>query len=233
VRVLLLEHQRDAGAGVFAPALQDAGAELETWLIAGEPHPPGEPAGYDAVLSFGGATHPDQDDQHPWLGQERALLADLVGRGVPVLGVCLGAELLAEAAGATASRAATPEIGWYQVELTAAGRADPLLGPLAPSFTALEWHSYEFSLPPGGVALASSAGCLQAFRLGASAWGIQFHAEVTGEDFDAWIDDYASDPDALATGLDPHALRAQTKDSIAAWNELGRALARRFVATVS
>ena len=72
-----------------------------------------------------------------------------------------------------------PEIGWYEVELTPEGERDPVLGPLAPGFTAFGWHRYEFALPRGGTPLARSAACLQAYRLGDAAWGIQFHAEVT------------------------------------------------------
>ena len=83
--------------------------------------------------------------------------------------------------------------------MTPEGERDPLLGPLAPGFTAFGWHRYEFALPRGGTPLARSAACLQAYRLGDAAWGIQFHAEVTGEDADAWIDD-----DRRKRGRGPH-----------------------------
>jgi GMP synthase (glutamine-hydrolysing) len=165
----------------------------------------------------------------PWLADEKALLAELLARGVPLLGVCLGAQLLAEAAGAPARRAREPEIGWYAVEASAAARADPLLAPLAAGFEALEWHSYEAPLPPGAVTLASTPVCLQAYRIGETAWGIQFHAEVTPQDFEAWLDDYRSDPDAVRVGLDAAALRSRTRAQMGAWNELGRGLCERFL----
>ena len=177
--------------------------------------------------------HVDQERQHPWLGDQKALLRDLLEQGVPLLGVCLGSQLLAEAAGARARRASRPEIGWHDVEVTAAGAADPLLGPLAPRFEAFQWHSYECPLPPGATALAHSDVCLQAYRIGDFAWGIQFHAEVTGEDAEAWIDDYRSDEDAVRIGLDPDALRQQTRASIDEWNALGRALCERFLDAVA
>jgi GMP synthase-like glutamine amidotransferase len=110
-----------------------------------------------------------------------------------------------------------------------AALTDPLLGPLAPEFEALEWHSYQFALPPGGTALAVSQRCLQAYRLGDTAWGIQFHAEVTEADLDAWIDDYRSDPDAVAADLDAERFRSVGRPLIADWNKLGGELCRRFL----
>jgi GMP synthase (glutamine-hydrolysing) len=233
MRALAIIHQRDAGPGVFADATRSLGVELDPWLRAETGSPPRDPADYDAVLTFGGAMHADHEDRHPWLREEKALLADLLERGVPLLAVCLGAQLLAEAAGAPARPARRPEIGWYEVEVTAEGAADPLLGPLAPRFEAFQWHSYEFPLPPGATPLATSALCLQACRLNDRAWGIQFHAEVTREDADAWISDYRNDEDAVRIGLDPEELRERTSKAIASWNELGRGLCERFLAVAA
>jgi GMP synthase (glutamine-hydrolysing) len=232
MRVLAIVHQRDAGPGVFADALRTRDVELDSWLRAETDSPPRPLGDYEAVLSFGGAMHADHEDRHPWLREEKALLGDLLERGVPLLGVCLGAQLLAEAAGARSRPAPEPEIGWKEVELTEEGAHDPLLAPLAPRFTAFQWHSYEFALPPGATALARSAVCLQAYRIGDSTWGIQFHAEVTREDAEAWIDDYRSDEDAVRIGLDPAALRRHTGEAIGEWNALGRGLCERFLDAV-
>ena len=229
MRALAIVYQRDAGAGVFANAISARGFELDTWMRAETEAPPRDPVGYEAVFSFGGAMHADQEDRHPWLRSDKALLANLLERGTPLLGVCLGAQLVVEAAGAAPRRSPEPEIGWHDVTLTAEGANDPLLAPLAPSFEAFEWHSYEFDLPAGATPLARSAACLQACRLGEAAWAIQFHAEVTAKDAEAWIDDYRSDEDAVRIGLDPEALRAATRARIDAWNELGRGLCGRFL----
>ncbi len=233
LRALAIVHQRDAGPGVFADVMRSRSVELESWLVAEQGSPPREPDSYDAVLSFGGAMHVDDEHRHPWLRKEKATLAELLKRQVPLLGVCLGAQLLAEAAGAPARRASAPEIGWYEVELTAEAAGDPLMAPLGPRFDAFEWHSYEFPLPPGATPLAASASCLQAYRLGASAWGIQFHAEVTTDDVEAWIRDYRSDEDAVRIGLDPGELRRRTEGAMGAWNELGRGLCERFLAAAA
>ena len=229
MRVLAIVHQADAGPGVFSDAIRESGATLDTWSASDGAQGLSDPLEYDAVLTLGGAMHPDEDDRHPWLALEKKFLAELLERQVPLLGVCLGAELLAAAAGAQPRRLENAEIGWHRVEVQADG--DPLLGPLAPAFDALEWHSYECPLPAGAAALARSANCLEAFRVGDAAWGIQFHAEVTGEDFDAWLDDYGSDPDAVRANIDWTALRMRTHDRIEAWNRLGRNLVGRFLET--
>jgi GMP synthase (glutamine-hydrolysing) len=233
MRALAITHQRDAGPGVFAEAMAAHGVELDEWLRAETDSPPADPFGYDAVLTFGGAMHPDQDAAHAWMTPEKELLAELLHRGTPLLGACLGSQLLAEAAGATARRARRPEIGWHRVELTAEGREDPLLAPLAPGFEAFQWHSYEAPLPPGAVALATSPVCPQAWRVGDAAWGIQFHAEVSAADAGRWIEDYEADPDAVAIGVDRERLHAETAPRIEAWNDLGRALCGRFLDLVA
>jgi GMP synthase (glutamine-hydrolysing) len=225
-RILSIAHQPDARAGVFA----DAGAEVVEW-IASDGAPPLD--GVDGVMVLGGGMHVDQESAHPWLRPEKRLIGELVDHGMPVLGVCLGAQLLAEAAGARPHRSARPEIGWHRIEVTPDGQDDPIIGPLAPAFEVFAWHSYEAPLPAGGVALARSPMCLHAFRLdGRPAWGVQFHAEVTLDGVESWLDGWDADEDAAASGLDPEAIRRESRRKIAAQEELGRGLARRFVAEV-
>src|SRR2546422_1331192 len=224
MRILAIVHQPDAGPGVFGEAIAERGDQLDTWAIAASADPPGDPRDYDGVLVFGGAMDTYQEQEHPWLSREKAILAALLQIGPPMMGVCLGAQLVAEAGGASAVRASAPEIGWHEVEVTPEGKEDPLLAPLAPRFTAFQWHSYEAPLPAGATPLARSAICLQAFPIGDSVWGIQFHAEVSDADAHEWIDKYRSDPDAVRIKLDTEALREQTRAAIDDWNQLGREL---------
>lgn len=229
MRSLAIVHQRDAGPGVFADACAERSVTLEQWFVEDEAKPPRDPESYDAVLTFGGAANADQEERHSWLRPEKALLGDLLDDGIPILGVCLGAQLLAEAAGALPHRAARPEIGWSEIDLTEEGRGDPVIGGLGERACGFQWHSYEFPLPPDAVALARSETCLQAFRAGPRAWGIQFHAEVSAQDAARWIRDYRTDEDAIRIGLDPDALGEQTRERIGAWNQVGRALCGRFL----
>jgi GMP synthase (glutamine-hydrolysing) len=233
MRVLAIVHQRDAGPGVFAEAIAEHGATLDEWTLAERPQPPADPLAYDAVLVLGGAMNVDEGERHGWIAEEEALLRELLAREVPLLGLCLGGQLLAQAAGAVPRRASRPEIGWHQVEVTPEGEDDPLLGPLAPAFEALQWHSYEFPLPAGAVPLARSEVCLQAARLGERAWALQFHPEVSRADALHWVEDHRSDPDAVRIGVDPTVLGPETEEKLGTFNELGIGICRRWLQTVS
>ncbi len=222
VKVLALTHGPSVGVGVFGDAVRDGGHELVEWCV---PLGGDVPDGADAVLVFGGAMHADQEERHPWLRREVRFLEDALERETPLLGVCLGAQLLAKAAGGLVHRAEESEVGWYEVELTPAAGDDPVFGALPPRFDAFQWHHYTYGLPAEAVELARSAVCTQAFRLG-RAYGIQFHAEVTGAQVEQW---FGEDPGDVA---DPEALRQETAARIAGWNELGRGLCGAFLASL-
>jgi GMP synthase-like glutamine amidotransferase len=231
VRVLTIVHQEDAGPGIFGRQAEAAGHELVRWMPSNGGPPDLDTV--DAAMAFGGAMHPDQEDAHPWLQRDKQLIAELLERRVPTLGVCLGSELLAEVAGAPPRRSSRPEIGWYRIELSDDGGEDPLLGALPREFEGFGWHSYEWPLPPAGVALAQSDVCLQAFRLtDTPTWGIQFHAEVTREDLSSWLANYDSDKDAVRIGIDADRLMRESEERIRDWNEVGRGIADRFLAEV-
>jgi GMP synthase (glutamine-hydrolysing) len=225
VRVLSVVHHDNARAGVFG----DAGGELVDWMVPdGDPPPP--LPGFDALMVFGGSMHADQEAAHPWLRVEKALIGEAIESGMPVLGVCLGSQLVAEVAGAKPHKAAEAELGWREIEITSEGAADPVIGPLAPSALVFQWHAYESPLPPDAVELARSPLCLQAFRLrDRPVWGVQFHAEVTEPDLFGWLAEFGEDPDAVATGIDPDAIRSESRERLPAQHELGRGLAARFL----
>jgi len=224
VNVLSVIHGRDARTELFAPAIKERGHRLDEWSFIWETPPPQPLDAYDAFFVFGGAMHPDQEHAHPWIEDELRWLQSLLEGRRPVLGICLGVQLLARAAGSWVGPLEVPEIGWYEVELNEPGAADPVLGSLPRRFTALQWHRYTYGLPAGAVELARSPACTQAFRLGEACWGVQFHPEVTAAQLEGWL----ADPDDPAP--DPAALREETRAKIGAWNDLGRILCGAFLA---
>ncbi len=220
MRVLALTHGSNVGPGVFADAIRAGGHELVERVVPAEglgPH------GADAVIVLGGAMHPDQEETHGWLGAEVEWIAHELERGTPLLGVCLGSQLVARAAGADVYRASQPEVGWLPVDVTADG--DPLAAALPRRFDAFQFHEYTHDLPEGAVELARSAVCTQAYRLG-NARGVQFHPEVRLEQIESWV---AEEPDAVG---DAEALLAESRARIESWNELGRRLCAAFLNTV-
>ncbi len=223
MRILSITHGPTVPGGVFDEGVEAAGHELERWSVplGGAPQPP---ESYDGVMVFGGSMHPDQDEHFGWLEREADFLRGVIEEDVPVIGVCLGAQLLARAAGAWVGPARAPEIGWFPVELTRDGRADPVLGVLPPRTDAFQWHRYTFGIPDGGAELARSDVCTQAFRLGRHAWGLQFHAEVTLPMLEAWA---AEDSDDLPAPVDD--FLAETASRIGGWNEQGRKLCAAFL----
>jgi GMP synthase (glutamine-hydrolysing) len=219
--VLAVTHGPSVGPGVFEDAVRDAGHELVEWSAPDG----GTPPAADAVIVFGGAMHPDEEAQHGWLRPELRWLLAQLERGTPLLGVCLGSQLIARAAGANVYRAAEPEIGWFPVEVTEAGAADPVAASLPGRFDSFQWHHYTHDLPAGAVELARSEACLQAYRVG-NAWGVQFHPEVRAAQVETWL---AEEPHDVA---DPQAFREATRERIDGWNELGRNLCSAFLAAV-
>jgi GMP synthase (glutamine-hydrolysing) len=226
MRVVSVLHPGGGHSGVLRATAAAAQAELVEWTPArGEP----APAGADALVVMGGGMNVHQAERLPWLRGEVELLRDALADGLPVLGVCLGAQLLAAAAGAEVRRAREPEIGWFEVSRDPPGASDRLLGAIPERFTAFQWHSYVFEPPAGATVLASSPVCPQAFRLDGRAWGVQFHPEVTADVVAEWFGDYAADPDAVALGFDPAAAAHESRARLPAWNALGRALFDAFL----
>jgi len=227
VRVLSVTHGPTVPGGVFDEAVEASGHVLERWSVP-DGTSPERARRYDAVMVFGGSQHPDEDDRFAWLEREEEFLQDALAERVPIFGVCLGAQMLARAAGASVGPADVVEIGWLDVSLTAAGADDPVLGVLPPSATVFQWHHYTFDVPARAVELARSPICPQAFRLDGRAWGIQFHAEVTLAMVTAWSEE---DPDDLP--MPAEELRAESARLISHSNEQGRALADAFLRAAS
>jgi GMP synthase (glutamine-hydrolysing) len=177
-RLLVVQHEPSSPPGLLAGAAAATGVELEVVEAPGQPVPV-RMDGADGLVVLGGEMDADDTDDYPHLARTMELLADAAARSVPALGICLGAQLAAAALGGRAYPGpAGEELGWVKVELTEAGRADPVLGALQEPAELFLWHHDTFDLPPGATLLAGGAVYpSQAFRLG-SVVAVQFHPEV-------------------------------------------------------
>jgi GMP synthase (glutamine-hydrolysing) len=226
VRVLSITHEPApfGGGGAFERHVVDRGDELEVWLTP-EHGFAGSPRDFDAVMVFGGAMHPDQDAEHPWIPEEVGFIGETLEQGIPLLGVCLGSQLIARATGSWVGPGEVGEVGWHEVGLTRAGVADTVLGAAFPErFAAFEWHYYTWDLPEGAELLAANGAARQAYRLGERTWAVQFHPEVNATMLDHWFVHGAAE-----LPLPDDVLRAETAERLPTWMAQGNALVEAFL----
>jgi GMP synthase (glutamine-hydrolysing) len=183
--ILCIRQHQPHELGVLAEAVDELGLEttyVDAWLA--QTWPPIDD--FSALVVLGGEMNADEVERFPFLSQERDLLARAIRQDMPVLGICLGAQLLARAAGAEVPKSPVPELGFLPVEGTRAGRNDPVLAPFD-GIRVFQWHEDTFELPVGAELLCTNPNVPnQAFRIGRAAYGIQFHPEVTLEAIRAW-----------------------------------------------
>jgi GMP synthase (glutamine-hydrolysing) len=197
-RILVLRHSPTVPAGHLAEVLRSSGIPVERAdLFDGDPVP--RETDWSGIVSLGGLMGAYEQDRYPWLSDEKRLLAAAADAGVPVLGICLGCQMLADALGGRAYRAEAPEVGMLEVGLTGAGRRDPVVGHMDAPVPV--WHGDTWDLPPGAELLASTTSHPHAFRLG-SALGIQSHPEATPYIVARWIAGHEGD-DLERAGTDP------------------------------
>jgi GMP synthase (glutamine-hydrolysing) len=196
--LLVLQHIACEPPGAYEDELLDRDGSLNRVMVdQGEPLP--EWRDFDGIVAMGGPMGAYEDAEFSWLTDEKGLIATAVAGGMPVWGVCLGAQLLAASLGATVAPGPAPEVGVLAVQRTAAAASDPVFSLLPDEFRALQWHGDTFALPAGAVQLArSDAYEQQAFVLG-RAYGIQFHLEVGAGLADEWaaVPAYAASLEAI------------------------------------
>lgn len=185
MRILTVTHGENVGPELFADVAAAAGHELQEWDMPRQGPPPRD---VEAVAVFGGHQNVGEEADYPWLEDEYAALDAWVHDGVPLFAVCLGAQALAHALGASVDRREEQLAGFYPTALTDEGMADPVLGALPRDFEPFNGNAYSFALPREAVLLADGP-CLQAYRVGGSAWAVQFHPELKRPTFQSWFPD--------------------------------------------
>jgi GMP synthase-like glutamine amidotransferase len=185
-RVLAIQHIWDDPPGYLGEILQEHGIAYDTVEVEKEPFPAFN--AYDALIVLGGPQHAPADHRFPYFTQEKAAIREAVEQDIPLLGICLGGQLLAHALGASVTRHHLTEIGFSKVQFTEEGCADPLFQGLPGYQQVVQWHEDTFNIPPNGVLLATNSYTRnQAFRVGRCAYGLQYHIELTPEMLDTWL----------------------------------------------
>ena len=228
--VFVLRHEPSVSMGSLAGALAGVGLDARQFdLFDSVPRelPWNEGAG---LIVLGGTMSANDGDRFPFLVAELDWIREAVRRETPLLGICLGSQLLAKALGAAVYRNAKPEIGWHPVELLPAAAEDRLFCERSAGELAFHWHGDTFDLPHGAVHLArSSLSRHQAFRYGAVAYGLQFHVEMTPELMELWLREFArGESSSAGSDFDPSAVCAAAAEAFPAMNSFSQCLLGRF-----
>ena len=221
----IVQHEPDDPPGSIAVALKELKVPFEVRRVdlnEGLPVWPDETSG---IISLGGAMHATQTHDYPFLADEIKLMRRMVHEGAPVWGICLGAQLLAIAAGGDAYRRKHPEVGWTSIEKVA---DDPLLHRISSPFVAFNWHEYSCKLSPTSHLVAVCGEGVQVFRAGGRAWGTQFHPEVDAEMAPHWVRDAVKEQKHLGEAF-ADKLRSETDERLPAYPAFCRRITENFV----
>jgi GMP synthase (glutamine-hydrolysing) len=230
--VAVVQHEPSVPPGSIAEVLTGSGVDhfvIEAWQA------PTWPAADElgALVVMGGTMNVDDLDGYPFLRSSRRLMADALERGVPTLGVCLGSQMMARVLGGDVFRSETRNALFSELDVDAAGAADPLIEPFATGAPVLQFHEDTFTVPDGATPLATSAatGLAQAFRYGANAYAIQFHFEVDAAILRAWCRTIGERAMVGDWGISEEDLMIQADKFVADQYQAGKELFTRFLRT--
>jgi GMP synthase (glutamine-hydrolysing) len=214
-RIMVLKHVAAEPLGLLDPMIRDRGHRIR--YVNFQRHPDARPSldRYQALVVLGGPMNVGENERHPHLQVECELIEQALARGIPILGICLGAQLLAHVLGARVAPARRPEIGWYTVRpRLPAAQADPVLHPLEDEHPVFQWHGHGFDIPDGATHLAESEDCPgQAMSYQDTAWGFQFHLELDEGLIRRWMNSpsYLAELRASGLGHTPEKILADTQ----------------------
>ena len=231
-RLLVFQHVAHEILGTLDPLLREAGFRIK--YVNFQRHPDAAPnlTGYDGLIVLGGPMNVDEVEKYPNLETEVRLIREAVQRDMPVLGICLGSQLLAKALGAKVKKNPEKEIGWYHVAPTKDGESDPLLSNFHNKELIFQWHGDTFDLPKGAKLLASSPLCKnQAFKFGDNIYGFQFHLEVDKPMIERWLNvpENKREIEELDGKIDPDRIKSDTPQYIARLTELSNSVFGNFI----
>jgi GMP synthase-like glutamine amidotransferase len=202
-KILIIKHIDVEGPGSIEGFFRNTAWDLQVIDLSTEQLRSKDVRDIAAIISLGGPMNVHEDKKYQFLKDEDEFLRKAIKEEIPVLGICLGAQLLAKACGAKVKKAKEKEIGWFGVNLTDSGEKDPLFENLPGQLMVFQWHEDTFEVPRGAELLAESESCAnQVFRFGRNTYGMQFHIEVTPEMVESWIKQYAKKERAEFDGRD-------------------------------
>jgi GMP synthase (glutamine-hydrolysing) len=231
-KLLVFQHVAWEILGTLDPLLRSYGFRNRYVNFGRQHDAPSRVEGYHGLVVLGGPMNVDQAADHPHLETEVRIIREALERDIPVLGICLGAQLIAKALGAKVYANDVKEIGWYDVAVTDEGRNDPLFEHFDESEKIFQWHGDTFELPEQAVHLASSSTCPnQAFRYGERVYGLQFHLEVDAPLIDRWlgVPHHRREIESLAGQVCPNRVRAETTRHVDRSIQLSERLFSSFI----
>jgi len=192
--ILFIKHIDIEGPETLGEFFKAHGFSSRVIDLSKEEKLPSDLSDIDAVVCLGGPMNVDEEDKYPFLKEENIFIKKILKEEIPFLGICLGSQLLAKAAGAKVSQNPVKEIGWYKINLTPDGKKDLLFEGIPEEVEVYQWHGDTFAIPNEGKWLASSKLCAhQALKIGPCAYGLQFHIEITDKSIREWSDEYFKD----------------------------------------
>ena len=233
-KILVIQHNDDDNLNDLAAPFLEAGLEIVQWHAEKTAAPVESLDGFSGLVSLGAFAGVEDEAETAWMPLERRLIESALAVEMPVLGLCFGSQLLASVAGAEVGKSGSPEVGWYEVEMTEEAATDPLMSVLGPEPEVIQYHYDTFNWPasnPDVTILGTANGMNQAFRVGKNAWGTQFHIEMNLPTMLGWIASYprafekAGNMPAEQVELTRQNWRSHQERSVA----LGRAFAQKVL----
>jgi GMP synthase (glutamine-hydrolysing) len=231
-RLLVFQHVAVEPLGTLDALIRARGHRIRFHNFERDPGAEPDVDRYRGLVVLGGPMNVEDQNSRPHLKTERKAIERALEQGKPVLGICLGAQLLAHVLGAPVQRHRQAEMGWYDLEMSAEGRSDAVLGAAGERLPVFQWHSYSYDLPSGATHLARTETCeQQAFRFGSNAYGFQFHLEADEAVIERWLTLPSFRAERVAAGLptDEQGIRAATAKLVAATRHSADAVFNNFL----